>query len=830
MAGIPHKSFFLPESRPHYSPRKDYHTSHVKIELTLDFQSKRISGACTLDIEPLRKDLERARFDACEMEVSSVYVDGRGAEFEYDNSVLQVELAESGNHSVRIEYSAVPRDGLFFVGPDKEHPGKEVQAWTHSEAEAARYWYPCHDHPGDRSTSEVVLTVPKGFRVISNGVLVGTKEDGSAVTYHWREDVPHVTYLTSFVAGRFGEMTQEVQGVRLVYNFPESKRGDVLRYFGETPKVIEVLGELARMKYPYPKYDQTTVEDFVAGGEENIDATTLAMNYYPDKDSEEDFQTTYASPTQRPVDLVAHEAAHQWFGDLVTCSDWAHAWLNEGFASYFQELYLEKTRGVDEMTWHLDTRCGDYFDEDSDGYRRAIVERNYVWPDDLFDSHLYPKGASMLHELRFLMGDDAFFKGISAYLKTFAYSVADTDDFRKAMERSSGLQLEEFFEQAFYKPGHPEFEVRYSWDDAGRVATLTVRQTQRTDDGTPVFKLPCEIVFYVSEERRSFRVYLDSPEQTLSFSLPSRPTIVEFDPRRWLLKKVKFEKSLDLLLNQLEGSEDAWSRTEAAKDLGKMRNGRAVGGLAEAAAKEQFWYVRASALKALGEVGTKEALEALLLFGTPGDRRVRRGVAEALGYFGDEKARNLLLMLLNADVSPYVRCEAALALGKSWPEGAFPHLKEAMKVHTPNETLAEACLAAMGKIEGEEAGTLIRESLPYGRPTRVRVGALKAIKERGEVLEQEVPVLRSILEDPRDFRVRLYLVNSLIRPLGDRRFIEALKKAMSDREGKVRRKALETYYELSSSAEASTAITKLRAEVKELKEESRRLAEGSGRA
>ena len=828
MATSAHKSFRLPEAFPHYPPGRDFHTSHIKIELSLDFDKKSAAGACTLDIESVRKGLGRACFDAREMEVRSVAVDGQQCAFEYDNATLRVPLGSDGAHRIRVEYSVTPLDGLFFTGPDKENPGKEVQAWTHSEAEAARYWYPCHDHPGDRSTSELVVTVPKGFRVISNGELISVMEGDSTSTFHWKEGVPHVTYLTSFVAGRFGEIVQEVEGVKLRYNFPESKREDVMRYFGETPRVIKVLGELAGMKYPYGKYDQTTVEDFIAGGEENIDATTLAMNYYPDASSEEDFATTYASPGQRPVDLVAHEAAHQWFGDLVTCADWAHVWLNEGFASYFQELYLERTRGADEMTWHLRNRCVDYFDEDADEYRRPIVARDYVWADDLFDAHLYPKAAAMLHELRFLMGDEAFFRGIGAYLKAFAHSLADTDDFRKAMEKSSGLQLEEFFEQAFFRPGHPEFEAGYSWDPASMTATLRVRQVQSTDDGTPVFRLPCEVVFYLGRERRSFRVTLGSADQTLTFSLPAKPSIVELDPRGWLLRKLKFEKSLDLLLNQLADSQDAWSRAEAAKDLGKMKNGMAVRGLAEAAAREQFWYVRVCALKALGEIGTKGALDALLGLGTPGDRRVRRGVAEALGDFKDERGRSVLLKLLREDASPYVRCESALALGKCWPEGALPHLKEALKAHTPNETLAEACLAAMGKVKGEEADATIMESLAYGKPVRVRIGALKAIKERGRINDDEVPVLKTIVEDPRDFRVRLFVVNSLVRPLGDRRFIEALRRASrSDLEGHVRRKALETYYELSASAEASAAFAKLKGEVEELKEENRRLAAAS---
>ncbi|MDA4126146.1 MAG: M1 family aminopeptidase [Thaumarchaeota archaeon] len=827
MVSVAHKSFRLPESRPHYLPEKDFHTTHVKIELALDFAKKRISGACTLTVEPIKSGLGRIRLDARELDIGGVSVDNMPAEYEYDDVVLDVHLPNTvdGRRTIRVEYSSTPRDGVYFTGPDKEHPEKEVQAWSHSEAEAARYWYPCFDHPSEKSSSELVITVPKGFRVISNGKLLSVKEAGEGSVYHWKEDLPHSSYLTSFVAGKFGEITQEADGVKLHYYFPESKRADVLRYFGETPKMIEVFGELTGVKYPYEKYDQTTVQDFVSGGMENFNATTFSTIYYPDAESEEDFQTSYSSPHVNAVDLVAHELAHQWFGDLVTCSDWAHAWLNEGFAVYFQVLYIEKTRGVDQMRWDLCSRVEEYFEEDETEYRRPIVEREYVWPDDLFDEHLYPKGASMLHELRFVMGDEAFFKGINFYLKSFRLSNADTHDLMKSMVTASGLQLEEFFEQSFHKSGHPEFEVSYSWEAERRMATMRVRQAQKTDGGTPVFKLPCEIVFYVEGKRLRFVVLLDSAEQTLTFMLPSKPSAVEFDPQRWLLKRVKFDKTIDLLLNQLEMSQDAWSRAEAAKDLGKLRSSKAIAGLKAAVLREQFWHVRASALEALGDMGTENALNALVDVGVPENRRVRRGFAKALGGFKNEKARALLLGMLKKDESPYVRCEAALALAKAWPEGALPHLKEGMKAHSPNETLAEACLDAMGKLSDEEVKKIVKGCLPYGNPTRVRIGALKAIKGRGYILDEEVPTLKDILLHDKEFRVRLQVVNQLVRPLGDRRFMDEVREASkTDQELRIRRKALETYYELANAAEYSAVAAKLRLEVEELKEDNRKLS------
>lgn len=830
MNGVTHKSFRLPESRPHYLPQKDFHIKHVKIELILDFAKKSLTGSCTLNIEPIRSEVPRIRLDARDLDIGKVFVDGHQTDYEYDNSTLEVALPDSsgGSRTIKVDYVATPRDGVYFTAPDREHPEKEVQAWTHNETEAARYWYPCYDHPSEKSSSELILTVPMGFRVISNGKLLSEKDSNENSVFHWKEDLPHPSYLTSFVAGKFGEIMQEAGGVKLHYNFPETKRADVLRYFGETPKMIEVFEKLTGVKYPYQKYDQTTVQDFIFGGMENFNATTLSTTYYPDAGSEEDFQTSYSSPHINAVDLVAHELAHQWFGDLVTCSDWAHAWLNEGFAVYFQVLYIERTKGVDQMRWDLSSRVQEYFEEDDTRYRRPIVEKEFVWPDDLFDEHLYPKGASMLHELRFIMGDEAFFKGINRYLKSFSLSNADTHDFMQSMVAASGLQLEEFFEQSFYGAGHPEFEVSYSWGHDTRLATLRVKQVQKTDEGTPIFKLPCEIVFYVEGKRLRFVVRLESADQTLTFMLPSKPSVVEFDPQRWLLKKVKFDKGIELLLNQLAESQDAWSRAEAAKGLGELKSKKTIDGLKTAALEDQFWHVKTCALEAIGNITAVEALSALLDIGLPENRRVRRGLAKALGEFKQEEARTLLLDLLKNDVSPYVRCESALSLAKSWPEGALPHLKEAMKAHSPNDTLGEACLDAMGKLPEEEVKAIVKQSLTYGNPTRVRIGAMKAIKGRGFILDDEVPKLKEIILHDREFRVRLQVVNQLVRPLGDKRFIEEVREASKcDQDPRVRRAALETYYELAGLVERSAEVSKLRAEVELLKEENRRLAGAS---
>jgi len=823
-----YRSFYLPESRPHFARSRAFHTEHLKLEIEVDLERKRLEGRASLRIVPLRS-LQRIDLDARAMHISMVTLDGRDCKYEYDNEKLVAvpdPPLSRGEHEVVVSYSALPTQGVYFIQPDEAYPDKEVQAWTQSEAEFASYWFPCYDSPNDKSTSEMLITVSEGFLAISNGRLLSVSKNRDKVTYHWKEETPHSSYLNSFVVGKFGVKKEEVDGITLEYYFPEGKRNDVTRYFGETAKMMKVFGELTGIKYPYAKYAQTTVEDFIYGGMENISATTLATTYYPDERSEEDFQVSYSREGQNAVNLVAHELAHQWFGDLVTCADWTHAWLNEGFASYFQCLYLEKERGIDFLRWDMSLKAELYFDEDKTSYRRPIVDRNYIYPDDLFDSATYEKGAWMIHQLRYILGDDFFFKGVQEYLRQFSRENAETNDLRKALEKVSGESLEEYFEEFFFKAGYPEFEVEYSWDEVGSTANLTVKQRQLTDEQTPIFRLPCDIVFYTRKGRTKRRVLLSSAEEKLTFELGSKPRIVEFDPEEWILKKVKFGKSFELLANQLRESIDASSRARAAADLGSTKNNAVLAPLKEAALTDPSWIVRARALEALGEVGTEEALTSILSLGIPENRRVRRALARALANFKDRGGYKLLAELLLADESPYVQCEAAISLAKAQADGALQLLKKAMKINSPNFTLTEACLDAAGYIKEEEVRTLIMENLRYGAPSRARTGAMKGIINRGFAYEDEVATLKEILLRDKEFRVRYYVADQVAPRLAERRMLEELKRAsVSDRDTRVRKRALEVYYELLRTAETISSIAKLGEEVEGLKKENRELRE-----
>ena len=285
--------------------------------------------------------------DAFDLTVHRVRSNGRLLPFDNDRRRLTIGLGRSRrvgrNIRLVVEYEAMPRRGLYFLRPDEAYPNRPRQVWSQGEDEDSRHWFPCYDYPNDRVTSEVVVTVPSRYIAISNGRLLEVREGEDATkTYHWRQEQPHATYLVSLVVGEFARIEDEVDGIPVEYYVPPGREEDARRTLGQTPDVLRFFSETTGVPYPWDKYAQVTVADFIFGGMENTTATTLTDTVLHDQRAHLDFSA---------VALVAHEAAHQWFGDLLTCRDWSHAWLNEGFATYFELLYKEHHEGADEFVY-----------------------------------------------------------------------------------------------------------------------------------------------------------------------------------------------------------------------------------------------------------------------------------------------------------------------------------------------------------------------------------------------------------------------------------------------------------------------------------------------
>jgi aminopeptidase N len=537
--------------------------------------------------------------------------------------------------------------GLRFIKPSADEPNKPRQIWSQGESEFNRYWVPSYDSPNDFRTTELTATVEKPFTVVSNGRLESTKDNGNNTrTFHWVMDQPYSNYLTSIVVGEFVPVEQKFADVP-VYNFGyPNETKEVAATTKNLPATIKFFSDITGVKYPYAKYSQTFVEDF-GGGMENISATTQIEEMIHDE--RELLDTDSES-------LQAHELAHQWFGDYVTCRDWGQIWLNESFATYMQGMWDEKFKGEDEFLY-TDIRANQQqvLGAWRQGNRRPIVTEYYANKDAMFDTYAYPGGGSVLHMLRKQIGDKAFFRGLNHYLTQNAHQPVSTEELRIAFEEVTGQSLDEFFHQWLYTMGHPVFEVTQSYDDAAKKLTLNVKQTQQIDPKneypqTQYIRAKVDIEI----DNKIETVWVEPKETNVfTFDLPTKPKLVNFDYQDTILKEMKFEKSLDDLLYQMANDKDVLGRRWAMGELEKLaakpeNKTKITDALLVSMEKDKFWRIRLAALSVLANIYSPDP--------APGQERPAASI--------DEKAATVLLRLTK-DKESLIRSEAIELLGET---------------------------------------------------------------------------------------------------------------------------------------------------------------------
>jgi aminopeptidase N len=801
---------------------------HVRLTVALDFERKAISGTAAHRIAAITDDVASLEFDAAEMTISAVRVGNKSASFELDDGKLRVALPAAlragGEAEVSIEYSAVPRRGLYFVGPDEGYPNKPVQAWTQGEDEDSRYWFPCYDYPNNRATSEVIATVPEKFTAVSNGALIATTANAAAKTrtFHWRHDIPHSVYLMSLAAGEFTLIEERAGDVPVQYYVQPGREDDARRAFGNTPRMIEFFARRIGVPYPYAKYAQVAVNDFIFGGMENTSATTQTADTMHDARAHIDFKSD---------PLVAHELAHQWWGDLLTCRDWSHAWLNEGFATYFEALWCEENLGADEFAWNVRQDRGGYLDEDANRYRRPLVCNRYRAPIELFDRHLYEKGSLILHMLRRLVGDDLFFKSLNLYCTRHRGQNVITQDLQRAFEDTTGRNLDYFFVQWVYKEGHPEIEVSSSFDDKRKLASITVKQTHKTSDSIGLFRFPVTIALMDADGNETrHRVEIKDKEQVFNFVGDKAPKAVRFDPEHDIVKTLKHKRSREALTLVLKIAPEAIGRGDAARELGKEGSPQAVEALKDALLGDKFWGVQQDAASALGAIKTTAALEALLEGLSVKHPKVRRSVVHALGEFrnNERAAAALIKVLADGDESYFVEAETALALGKTRDARAFEILEGALERNSYLDTIRAHAMAGMAELRDERAIEIARDYLAYGRPPRARVAAIGTLARYGALLENRRPEILDWLTplvDDREFMVRMR-VPGAFEEIGDPRGIGPVRRlAERDLDGRIQRRANEAATAINEGRSRVQEGDRLRGDVEKLREDNRKLQE-----
>ncbi|HTH51041.1 MAG TPA: M1 family metallopeptidase [Pyrinomonadaceae bacterium] len=523
------------KARPDFNRFSDYDVQHYTIRASFDRMKKQVFGDTTVTLKPAKSDLRSVELDAVGLNFSSVKLEnGAALTFKTTPTKVVVTLDKAyqpaDTISIRFKYSTTsPKKGVYFVNGEKDDHGNMVwpdQIWSQGEAEEARYWFPSFDFPSDKATTEEYITAQRDETVIGNGELLGKDEkpDGTT-TWHYKMPVPHSTYLVSFVIGKYIRVGDKYKDIPLGFYVYPGREETARKAFGNTKDMIAVYEKLTGVPFPYNKYDQTIVARFQFGGMENITATTMA-----------DTEISMADMGLSGIvtDLVSHELAHSWFGDMVTCKNWAELWLNEGWATYMEAAYREQAFGRDDYMAKVREDAAEFLVGMAINKKpHPLYDLNARNVEGLFDdaSITYHKGGAVLHQLREQVGTDAFWNGVNIYLNRHKFGNVEATDLRKAMEEVSGQDLGWFFDQWVYSAGAPSITVTQSWRARTKTLTVTIAQTQKPDTITPAaFRLPLDVEIHTTAGAENHKVDVTKRMQSFTFKLRAKPSKLVIDP------------------------------------------------------------------------------------------------------------------------------------------------------------------------------------------------------------------------------------------------------------------------------------------------------------
>lgn len=737
-----------------YPPDREVDFEHMKLELDIpEMNEPRMDVTQTLTLSPIAEDLSVLELDAMQFHIRSAQFIGparirRDTSFSHDGEDLAIRfeppIRRGERAMVQIQYTVEdPADGLFWTTESDAWPERPPQIHTQGQPETNQYWFPCHDFPNERLSTEIIATVPEDFVVSSNGRQVEQPvTTNGRTTFHWLQEQPHPNYLVSLIIGQF-----DVQDIAPAdFDFPMPvyvPRGEadkIDRTYGNTPAMVRVFEERFDEPYPYNQYAQLVVWNFGAGGMENTSATTM-------------FDTAVLDAKSMLDDdldgLIAHELGHQWFGDLITCKSWEHIWLNEGWATYTEALWFEQRDGMERgYQWDMYKNLRRVADRDqlaagSTGFVPAMVSPVYEHPWQVFrrQSNPYPKGASVLHMLRMKLGEDIFFRGVAEYVDRFRNDVVETDDFRKVMEDVSGRSLQRFFTQWCERPGSPWVEVTAKWDEKDQELSIKVEQLQRIDAEHPAFVFDLPIVIepdkndpaWAGESPRELNLEISTNTREQVVSLPGEPGAVIVDPLMTVLMKYDADLKTDWLIAQLGTDRSLTARLDAARLLSTHQNSRAIAALAEKVNEATSHYsVRAMAAESLGKLRAESELVSLAANGID-EAKVRVAVIEALGEVGGSNAENLLKVFADDESESYACRAAALhGLGKiaeSDDGEAFDILVRALGHESQHDRVRSGALRGLAALDTPGGIDQAAEFTQHGYLSRLRPVAIEALAD-----------------------------------------------------------------------------------------------------
>jgi len=599
------------ENRYNASAKRVNDILNTKLEVSFNFATAQLNGKATIDIQPYFYPTDSLVLDAKSFDIEKVaMLNKEGAmsdlNFKYDSAQIHIGLGKMFNkkepYRIFIQYKANPNKvkntssaaitdakGLYFIDNKEEDDEKPTQVWTQGETESNSCWFPTIDKPNEKMTHELQITVPKKYKTLSNGLMVSSKDNKDETrTDIWKMDMPNAPYLVMMAIGEYAVVKDTWRKIAVDYYVEPKFEPYAKEIFGNTPEMLEFFSKKLGVDYPWPKYSQVVVRDYVSGAMENTSATIFGefIQQTPKQRLDTDFE-----------DVIAHELFHHWFGDLVTCESWSNLPLNESFATYSEYLWKEHKYGRDDADHHLASDLKTYLDE-SLQKQENLIRFNYEFREDMFDRHSYQKGGTVLHMLRKYVGDEAFFESLKTYLNDNRFQAVEIHNLRLAFEKVTGEDLNWFFNQWFLGKGHPSVEAATEYSAENKSIAVILSQTPSTDDGK-VFQLPLDVDLYINGKVRRERVVMKKDNEVFTIPVDAEPTLVVVDAENMLTGNLNMPVSVEQAQFQYLNAPLYIHRLKAVETMAQNADQPGVSSVLKLALNDKFWKIRLMALKAV---------------------------------------------------------------------------------------------------------------------------------------------------------------------------------------------------------------------------------------
>lgn len=656
---------------------RTYDVKHIDVKVKIDLNRKEVEGNAKTTISPINNGIIEFETDAVAFRINHIRdYKGNDLKYDYDGQKIKIfteEIKPGDSLIYEVDYVCNPQRGMHFIYPDEFNPSLPYQVWTQGEAEYNKHWMPLYDYPNDKTTFEISIITDKKYQTLSNGYLnfssdiegTNLKED------HWVMDKPNSTYLIMIAVGEFNVKEENYLGIPVQsYAGININPEDVEYTFRNTSEMLNVFSEFFGYAYPWNKYSQIVVEEFIHGGMENTTATVLSKRLIVDEDIEKNYS---------PESTISHEIGHQWWGDLITCRNWKEFWINESFATYSTSVWKEKKYGNDEYDYDILRNSDDAIRADS-----VIGRYPILGTYGNLTQNVYDKGSVILNTFRYILGDN-FRPALKTFLNENEFDVVETKDFTDALNITTGMNFEQYVEQWISKAGYPVFNVKYSFDKNKKEVRLEVKQVQETDSLTPVFKFPMDIRLKNSAENIIKKIQINTADEIFIIQMNVKPDFVVFDYGNNILDKTYFDKPFSDWKNQIEQSEDAIDRITGLRGLEKFLNNKISGELRVKFSDNEsdeayriienvlnidtFWGVRVEASKILGKSKDPDRAFEILnnSYNIQTNYRIKREIVNSIGALKNNISKEFIKNLLKTESDNYIIAQC-ISASKYFPK------------------------------------------------------------------------------------------------------------------------------------------------------------------